>query len=762
MREILFIFVLGLFGCNASAQYISVDENYTTFQLVNDVLINNPCGQASNIVVSGWSFSSGNTFGYFNANGSAFPFQDGVVLTTGRAASAVGPNTSLLSEGPTNWNGDNDLENALNVNNTINATVLEFDFLPQASEFSFEYIFSSEQYLSNPSQNQCAYTDGFAFLLKKANTSDPYQNLAVVPQTSTPVTVNTVRGPGTVCPPQNEEYFDAFNADEHPTNYNGQTKPLTAKAFVQAGVLYHIKLVVADQGNNLYDSAIFLKGGSFKVEKDLGADRLLSTFNALCPNSTLTLNAQENGATSYKWYKNDILIPGATLATYDVTQPGTYKVEILLGSGCVSTGEIKLEYSTEPAYQSPVTMVQCDPDNNGISTFNLTNAIDALTLGNTAFNPVTFYESMADAISNTNPIPPLYYDAMDDTQVIAKMKYGFDCYVYATLILQLTYNPASPQALTVCDTDGTVDGFTAFDLDQQATPLVLNGLPIGLTVEYYASNLDALTQTNPLSNNFTNTTASQQIIYARVVSGSACYDIVKVTLNVTALTPPGFEDETLNICPDETLTLSVAGNFASYLWSTGETSSQITVNAIGNYTLTVTDANGCQAVKEFTVVTPDPPVFEWAEITNFQGNDNSIVVHYSGNSEYEFSVDGEHFQSTPNFGNLPGGAYDIYIRDLHRCYTIGPFSVFIVDYPTYFTPNGDGIHDYWQVTALNSQPSSLVSIFDRYGKLLCQFDGYSIGWDGKFNSRELPSTDYWFTLQLAGGRIVKGHFSLKR
>ncbi|WP_290845500.1 T9SS type B sorting domain-containing protein [Flavobacterium sp.] len=741
-----------------------MDENYTTFQLVNDVLINSPCGQASNIVVSGWNFNNGNSFGYFNANGSNFPFAEGMVLTTGRAAAAVGPNDSILSDGPTNWVGDNDLEQAVGVNNTINATSLEFDFLPNGNFFSFNYIFSSEQYLSNPSSNQCGYTDGFAFLLKKANTTDAYENLAVVPFTQIPVTVNTVRGSGTICPSSNDQYFDAFNGQDHPTNYNGQTKSMKAQATVEPGVLYHIKIVIADQGNNLYDSAIFLEGGSFKAEVNLGDDMLISNNRALCPGQTTTLDAQINGALSYVWYSGTNVIPGETGPTYTVTTAGIYSVEVDLGSGCFATGDIEIEYvSAPPPYLPTATLVQCDPDNNGISTFNLTSIIDTISVNFGAYPDITFYPTMADALVPQNPIlNPLYYDAAHGTTVVAKMRFGFSCYVYSTISLELTYQPAMPQTITVCDTTGASDGSTDFDLAMQVTPLVLANMPVGLTVAYYLTNADALAQISPLSNNFTNSVPNQQVIYARVFSGTSCYDIVTVTLNVTSLAPSGFDPETITICPNDTATLSVAGSFDSYLWSTGATSAQITVNTPGVYTLTVTNTIGCSAVKQFTVALADPPVFNSVQIFSQNGNETGITVDYSGSGQYEFSVDGTTFQPSPVFGNLSGGNYAIYIRDSAGCYLVGPYPVFLIRYPTFFTPNGDGINDIWEIKDLSSQPSSQVRIFDRYGKLLYDFRGSDTGWNGEYDSAKLPSTDYWFVLQLGDGRAVRGHFSLKR
>src|SRR5690606_21454595 len=106
----------------------------------------------------------------FNKENSNFYLDEGIILSTGRANSAVGPNNALLSEGPISWGGDQDLEQALDINNTVNATVLEFDFIAQTNKISVDYVFSSEQYLTSiTSQAQCNYTDGFAFLLKRVN-----------------------------------------------------------------------------------------------------------------------------------------------------------------------------------------------------------------------------------------------------------------------------------------------------------------------------------------------------------------------------------------------------------------------------------------------------------------------------------------------------------------------------------------------------------------------------------------------------------------
>ena len=114
-----------------NAQNISVDEGYTPQDLVEDVLINSTCANVFNVSVSGGNFATGEkSFGYFEGTGTTFPFQNGIILSTGKINNAPGPNGYLSDDGGgMGWNGDPDLNDALGLSNTFNATVLEFDFI---------------------------------------------------------------------------------------------------------------------------------------------------------------------------------------------------------------------------------------------------------------------------------------------------------------------------------------------------------------------------------------------------------------------------------------------------------------------------------------------------------------------------------------------------------------------------------------------------------------------------------------------------------
>jgi len=770
---LFFAFCIWLLPHAAKAQYITVDDTYTAQRLVENVLINSPCANVSNFSVSGHNFGTNRSYGYFNANGSSFPFTDGIILSTGKAISAIGPNTSLLSEGSDEWLGDRDLETALSLRSgsSVNATILEFDFMPFSSNISFDYLFSSEQYLKNPGPRQCDFTDGFAFLLKEAGTTDDYQNLAIIPGTTTPVRINNVRGTSENgnCPAANEMYFGGFNGNDHPTNFNGQTVVMKARASVTPGKMYHIKLVVADEGNIQYDSAIFLGANSFNIGTFIGEDRLISSENPLCSTESIVLNATEPGATSYKWFKDNVLQPLPPLtSTFNVSSPGTYSVEIYFGTGpCFSKGQAIIEYSSPPAIVDAV-LVQCDTDLDGKATFNLKTA-DALIKNSIPdLGEVTYYETLPNAQNLINPITDITSYLSVPKTIFAAVANAFGCYNTAKIQLKISNNSPEPdQHLKICDMDAdpVQDGIYEFNL-RDAEPSILSGLPSGLTVQFYENETDALLfPNNSIGYSYRNTVAFNQTVFAKIVNGSECYGIVKLHLEVLTFAPVGFEDETVFICPLESINLAVANMYHAYEWTDesgnilGNTS-QINISVIGTYTVKVTATlDGCNATKNFIVKHPETPVITGIDIKDVSGSANSILINYSGNGSYEFSIDGITFQESPYFSNLQGGNYTAFVKN--KCQSDNQ-DFYLLDYPRFFSPNGDGYNDFWNIAKLENETGSSIQIFNRYGKLLKQISAGTQGWDGTINSKNIPADDYWFILTLQNGRTIKGNFTLKR
>jgi gliding motility-associated-like protein len=434
------VFLLLMINITIQSQNITVDDQRTAQDLIENILFNQTgCATVSNFSITGGNFGTNeNSYAYFNGNGSSFPFAEGIVLSTGKASNTVGPNNNLSDDDGINWLTDADLETVLNTSSTLNATILEFDFIPQTNFISFEYIFASEEYQQG-NANTCQFSDVFAFLIKP--NGGQYVNIAVVPNTTTPVEVTTVHPDiPNGCPAINEAYFGSWNNNTAPINFNGQTTVLTAQSNVIINQMYHIKLVIADHINFRYDSAVFLKAGSFNVGTDLGVDRLRVTRNTLCGNETLALDA--GIANSYQWYKDNVPLVGETLQNYTVISEGIYKVETDYGNGCLSESDIIVEYDTFPIL-SNTSLTACIDDNSQITDFDLTDANPIITNANNSFVVENFYESNVNAINDNFPIlnPTSYTNLAHGQTVFARVRNTSGCVSIAEIILNVFQNP---------------------------------------------------------------------------------------------------------------------------------------------------------------------------------------------------------------------------------------------------------------------------------------------------------------------------------
>ena len=330
---------------------------YSVEELVTEVLIDSECNQAFNVTSStGIDFGSTNGIGYFEANGSSWPFENGLIMTSGDVANAAGPESGVLVDGDYAWPGDGDLEAfipGLNAGDTNNASIIEFEFVPVSNSMSFDFIFAAEEY----GTFQCTFTDAFAFLL--TDSSGNTSNLAIVPGTDDPISVLTVRDDqyNGSCESVNAEWFANYYGPgglpplTSPTNFIGHTEVMTATATVIPNEVYTIKLVVADDGDTIYDSAVFIDGGSFDIgQLDLGEDILVSSGNALCEGQEIVLDA---GAlpnnSSIEWFMDGTLLEGETGVTLTVTETAFYSAIITVdNTDCAYGDDILVEFFQSP------------------------------------------------------------------------------------------------------------------------------------------------------------------------------------------------------------------------------------------------------------------------------------------------------------------------------------------------------------------------------------------------------------------------------
>ena len=314
-------------------------------------------------------------------------------MTSGDIINAVGPETGTISDGTYDWPGDADLESAIGLaaGATNNASVLEFDFIPVTDRMSFDFIFAAEEY----GTYQCTFTDAFAFLL--TDSQGVTTNIAIVPGTVDPISVLNVRDEqyNANCESVNPEFFEYYYGPgglptlTSPTNFLGHTIPMTAESDVIPNELYHIKLVVADDQDTLYDSAVFISAGSFDIgDLDLGDDILLDSGDSLCQGQELTLDAGELPTnSSISWFMDGNLIEGANDVNITVSETAFYSANIVInGTDCTFADEILVEF-----FPVPVVVAV---DDNIIKCLNESYIIEAEVTNAEELNSLTYYWSL--------------------------------------------------------------------------------------------------------------------------------------------------------------------------------------------------------------------------------------------------------------------------------------------------------------------------------------------------------------------------------
>jgi len=314
-----------------------------------------------------------------------------------------------------------------------------------------------------------------------------------------------------------------------------------------------------------------------------------------------------------------------------------------------------------------------------------------------------------------------------------------------------------------------------FDLSVKDAGALGTQDPNEVSVSYHPTMADAVNGTNALPFQYP-VQAGSYTIYVRTTSvqNSNCFDASEqFQLNVVESPVLDFPAEVF-ICEASSGILigetSPNPQF-TYAWDSGESSASISVSQPGSYTLTATNTVSgqidCITSRTVTLVVSETPRITDVIIQDLQPQ-NRVEVITDINGNFEYQLDSGPFQASNIFGDVTPGMHTVTINDLNGCGMVTE-NITVVGFPKFFTPNGDGANDLWHIIGVSTLSNPVVHVFDRYGKLLKQLNQNSAGWDGTYNGRELPSSDYWFKLsysdnlgQQVEARFINTHFSLRR
>ncbi|MDI6051012.1 T9SS type B sorting domain-containing protein [Flavobacterium sp. XS2P24] len=462
-----------------------------------------------------------------------------------------------------------------------------------------------------------------------------------------------------------------------------------------------------------------------------------------CIQQNATLNEISITGQNIKWY--DTLTNGTLLSNTTLLQNNTTYYASQTINGCESERiPVLINIQNTPAPTGNTSQTFCSSQNPTLNTI--------VVLG----TAIKWYNSLGVLLSSSTPLQDgeTYYASQTENSCESPNKLALTISLINTL-------PANNYEELFCD--DLNDGSEKVNLSDYNSKLISN--TSGYTFFYYstisgAENQFAANQITNFSNY--NLVVGDNKIYVRINSNTPCYALVE--LKLTLLSKPIISiQDIVPICENNTIIIHADAGYDSYLWSTGETTPSIMVSTPGNFSVTVTNnynTISCSSTKNFEVKKSNIATITAIETKDWTDNENTITVFASGEGDFEYSIDGIHFQDSNQFSALYSGEYTVHVRDKNGCGTATDV-VFLLMYPKYFTPNGDGYNDTWNIKFSELETNLTVKIFDRYGKLLKVLIQNG-AWNGTMNGHELPSDDYWFIATRTDGKEYKGHFTLKR
>lgn len=507
---------------------------------------------------------------------------------------------------------------------------------------------------------------------------------------------------------------------------------------------------------------------------------ITSVFNTnilaknLCAGQTTTFEISANGfVQSAVWdFGDGSVLNNAIQPSHVFPGPGNYTVRAtVVVEGTTIRTTKNLQINPLPT-AFPSSLIQCSPTSAVTNIFfKLSEAQQNITGGNPNLS-VSYFLSEQEAIDNTNPLQNNYPNISNPQRIFARASDNTTgCFTTTTLDLSVNVGIHIPLLLEKCDELSSEDGISDFTLTDVSIP----GIPATATILYYASINDALLEQNPLTVPFRNTVRDRQTVYARIEENNDCNGIFPITLVVNPL-PQLQTEDTDYVCtnlPNRYITLNpglLQGTISdfTYEWSTTpiQTTPTIRVNQVGAYTVKVTNAKGCSKTRTINVLPSNNATIADVIIVDLVQN-NTVTVLLSAESigNYVYSLDQPDgpFQDSNHFENVAPGFHTVYVYDTRGCGIVKK-DISVLYIPNYFTPNGDGYNDTWNIIGINSifYSTAKIYVFDRFGKLLTDVDPKGAGWDGNYNRHPALSTDYWYLVILNKERTVRGHFSLKR
>lgn len=725
---------------------LSIAASHAQMTISSGVLT--PTQYVANLVGSGITFSNVTytgapiQIGTFDGVNSNIGFQTGVVMGAGAVTEIMGTGATQVA-GQTGTLGVANEPDLLSVANSVTTNpsagqittiydlaALEFDFVPVSNLVSFNFVFSSDEYLTWVNTQ---YNDVFGFFVSGPGIAGPYAspagfpngaiNLALVPNTNLPITISTIY------PGLNPEYY-IDNAGGPTHAMNGFTTPIPITFNVICGETYHFRFAVADCGDNYLSTAVFLQDDSFSsppvdltVQTANGTDTIpeacvdanvLFIRSACQNNDSLVVNYTVTGTAqdSVDYQIQDspvILVPGQDTASINIipivdnlpegTESITISISFLDANGVLQTisGTVFLQDIQPVVITESDFTVQCFNDSIPITA--------VATGGSGSFT----YDWLASASDSTSDIVSINQNGSFDYVVVVTDEClgPFNDTVTVVMNQTLAIDTILIQPAT-CEPTGAVSAFVTGQ----------TGVP-----QY--------TWSGPGPNSPNTWNAS---VWNNLSSG---WYYINVVDNVCAANDSAFVDilnppiaqmsaSTTNGCSPLTITFTnTSENADAYVWNFGDGSAPVNTTSTQSQSHTfTTDAVVQLTANQGANCTNSTTINITIEVC---GCNDPAAVNYDPNATFN---DGSCQYPTPAV--IP---------------------------PNIFTPNGDGSNDTYFLTTQNALSVNLT-ILNRWGQVMFEESSANPAWNGKVSSGALaPDGVYFYKYTVFGydDQKLEGH-----
>ncbi|MES2591172.1 MAG: choice-of-anchor L domain-containing protein [Bacteroidota bacterium] len=668
---------LSIFISFSAKAQLTVSNSLTPAQLVQTVLLGSGV-TASNITYNGAPLA----IGKFTGSASNLGLASGVIMSSGKIANAVGPNNTSGKSTSNNRPGDPDLDQIFAYTYSYDAAILEFDFIPTSDTVKFRYIFGSEEYMEFVSTTPSGINDGFGFFISGPGITGTFtnnaKNIALIPGTLLPVTMFNLNLNN-----NGAYYFDNGSGTSGGTapngtsvQYDGFTKPMTAISKVQCGQVYHIKLAVADGGDNIYDSGVFLEAESFtsvgpptagadiSINVGMGCVRQLTSINFNVPSvSWNSIYPGTSGAyNNYLSCTNGCLNPSVTYLT---GQPSYVDFQVCgLSLSCIPTTVC----DTVRVYFNPPLIISVTPQNPVLCAGQNSTPITVSGSGGTP--PYTYLWN------NINPSQTIN---VGNGTYTAKLSDASGCPPVYTTVTVTSYSvPVSANAgpdQTVCN---------------QNPITTLNGSVSGASGGNWSGGTGTFTPTSSTLSGVSYSPSAAELAAGFVNltltttgSGSCAAGTDVVRINYTGFT------ETISILTtpvrcfglsDGAATVTLPGTTPPYTYSWFTAPSQTTATAsnlaVGTYSVKITNGIGCSATATATITQPAPVTLA-STLTQIScpgaGNGSISLSPTGGTGPYTYSWNNGAVTSL--ISNLTAQIYTVNVTDASACTITSSFTI---------------------------------------------------------------------------------------